>query len=206
MENNKTILWFDKKQFNELMFVLEEASLTEKYAMSSEMLKNKIYRYGHCEKNNEEIRVEFYPSETRDLLWLFQSYIGKHCQNLIKHDYYEEYESKHNQLKQKPNNIPLNVACYLYGFTLIGYEALIKNKNGDIYLVDHLVYDSDLYKDKECWKHKREDVYAVHAFEQLEKYTKTISKFVHWSDSSPVDIIDLLEEQGVLEQCEKHYY
>lgn len=80
----------------------------------------------------------------------------------------------------------------LCGHYRLGAELLVKNKNGDVYFVDHS-YSGKLIKNGERWEDARfgfdENVFEKSRFSY---------PFVSWEDEEPLDIEQYLLKNGLL--------
>ena len=80
----------------------------------------------------------------------------------------------------------------LCGRYRLGAELLVKNKNGDVYFVDHS-FSGKLVKTKTRWEDARygfdENIFSKSRFSY---------SFVSWEDDEPLDIEQYLFKNGLL--------
>lgn len=84
-------------------------------------------------------------------------------------------------------------ARYLYRECRFGAELMVKNKNGEVYLVDG--GNCGLVKTANCWEDE-EYGFDENVF-QLSKYN---FDFVSWDDKEPLDIWEYLKKNGWVDE------
>jgi hypothetical protein len=168
-KTERTKMWFSKEKFNLLMDTIEEdyyyTDLLEskkefsEYA-KSEKIKNralveKMIKYSHFENkiDGEEIRIEFFPSEARDLILILLHVIAfKKYEDFQEKDYFEAIKTLHENFKKGEKRKPIYTDSqlqYLEGYVSVGVVGVVRNQNGELYFVDHGF--SELYKKNGKW-------------------------------------------------------
>lgn len=178
MKNDRIIMFFNQERFNALMYMIDlclrwmDRSNFE-VVLEIEQLRDKIWRYSHFEENNNQVVIEFFPSEMRMLCDIFLFVFEVVCDapkrmklkiGKVVPNYFEIYPEKHEEYTYKPKLLSTAAIRQLINMFSIGYYWLVCNKDGKIYFVDHGIMPVEKIGD--VWNNKEYDGYVVQAFEE----------------------------------------
>ncbi len=215
-KNDRIKLWFAKDWFNALIDILyyvndyTKSSIKSGHMFSDDLIDNeklisKIMRYGWYEENEdgkEEVRIELFPSEARDLIWQLLNYSVLTFKSAEGCSHYENFKEIHDSIKNGEMKVPKILhpysAEYLYENYKLGCEFLVKNKDENIFFVDH-GYSGKLIKKEDHWE-DAEYGFDENVFIPVNSHINI--DIVSWDDEEPLDIYKYLSENAWLKNGE----
>ena len=168
----------------------------------NETLLKRIALYSHyykSEAGEDFVDIQVFPREASELVWQLLLCCSSYVEPPAKGTHYEKCKSEHEEYVRKRNAMPQVEARELFHLMSVGYDLLVKNKDGKCYHVDH-GRSGDLIKKGGKWEDP-EYGFDENVFQKA-RYSY---KIVSWSDESPLDVRDYLLKEGWMKVVGSEY-
>lgn len=192
--------WFDLLVESLLMTMSAESNMIKNgdeawrgdMERNERLLRNisKYSRYYTSEDGVDMVEIQMFSREASELIWQLLLCCGIFVEPPETGYHYKLCQAEREKYIRQKDRLPQGAARELFDCMRVGYDLLVKNKNGKCYHVDH-GRSGDLVKNGSKWEDP-EYGFDENVFLEADYRYKIVS----WSDEEPLDVHDYLLQEG----------